>query len=74
MSGLFASTAFSRSRLPSNSVRGAMGLIGVGASVVIAAMVADYFILSVRGGLWLTVGFVLGFGLIGLGYLQRWRR
>lgn len=54
-------------------MRGAMGLIGVGASVVITAMVSDYFILGVRGGLWLTVGFILGFGLIGLGYLQRWR-
>ncbi len=55
-------------------MRGAMGLIGVGASVVIAAMAADYFLLGVRGGVWLTVGFILGFGLIGLGYFQRWRR
>ncbi len=54
-------------------MRGAIGLIGVGASVVIAAMVADYFVLGARGGFWLTVGFILGFGLIGLGYFQRWR-
>ncbi len=69
----FASTVFWRSQLPRNSMGGAMGLIGVGASVVIAAMVADYFVLGARGGLWLTMGFILGFGLIGLGYFQRWR-
>jgi hypothetical protein len=51
-----------------------MGLIGVGVAVVIGAMATDYLIFGPAGGLWLTVGFVLGFGLIGLGYLVRWRR
>ena len=53
---------------------GPMGLMGAGAIVVVAAMAADYFIFGPAGGVWLTLGFVVGFGLIGLGYLIRWRR
>jgi len=53
---------------------GPMGLIGAGAAVVVVAMAADYFVFGPVGGVWLTLGFVVGFGLIGLGYLMRWRR
>jgi hypothetical protein len=53
---------------------GPTGLIGAGAVVVVAAMAADYFVFGPVGGVWLTLGLVVGFGLIGLGYLIRWRR
>lgn len=53
---------------------GSIGFIGVGAAVVITVMVTDYFVLGPVGGVWLTLGFAVGFGLIGFGYLMRWLR
>ena len=74
MSEPFASTASSSWPPLLSSMNGSIGLIGAGAVVVVTAMAADYFVFGPVGRVWLTLGFVVGFGLIGLGYLVRWRR